>query len=196
MIDLSFLIPLVVIVVVMAKVSKEFSKVSRNRPTGGGSDDGTSGGGRVEGARSIAEFLEELKRQAQATQAAPSASAESDETLQARLREKVREAARLRREAAGHGQPPSFESPPPPLPREPQRTAPAVAPLAPVIEHPGAERRALAKAAAVERKAGLEHPVFGSASADAAGMARRAVLLREILGPPVGLQGRDSTLLK
>ena len=70
MIDLSFLIPLVVIVVVMAKVSKEFSKVSRNRPTGGGSDDGTSGGGRVEGARSIAEFLEELKRQAQATQAA------------------------------------------------------------------------------------------------------------------------------
>ena len=49
MIDLSFLIPLVVIVVVMAKVSKEFSKVSRNRPTGGGSDDGTSGGGRVEG---------------------------------------------------------------------------------------------------------------------------------------------------
>ena len=195
MIDLSFLIPLVVIVVVMAKVSKEFSKVSRNRPTGGGSDDGTSGGGRVEGARSIAEFLEELKRQAQATQAAPSASAESDETLQARLREKVREAARLRREAAGHGQPPSFESPSP-LPREPQRTAPAVAPLAPVIEHPGAERRALAKAAAVERKAGLEHPVFGSASADAAGMARRAVLLREILGPPVGLQGRDSTLLK
>ena len=117
MIDLSFLIPLVVIVVVMAKVSKEFSKVSRNRPTGGGSDDGTSGAGRVEGARSIAEFLEELKRQAQATQAAPSASAESDETLQARLREKVREAARLRREAAGHGQPPSFESPPP-LPRE------------------------------------------------------------------------------
>jgi len=195
MIDLSFLIPLVVIVVVMAKVSKEFSKVSRNRPTGGGSDDGTSGGGRVEGARSIAEFLEELKRQAQATQAAPSASAESDETLQARLREKVREAARLRREAAGHGRPPSFESPPP-LPREPRRTAPAVAPLAPVIEHPGAERRALAKAAAVERKAGLEHPVFGSASADAAGMARRAVLLREILGPPVGLQGRDSTLLK
>ena len=195
MIDLSFLIPLVVIVVVMAKVSKEFSKVSRNRPTGGGSDDGTSGGGRVEGARSIAEFLEELKRQAQATQAAPSASAESDETLQARLREKVREAARLRREAAGHGRPPSLESPPP-LPREPQRTAPAVAPLAPVIEHPGAERRALAKAAAVERKAGLEHPVFGSASADAAGMARRAVLLREILGPPVGLQGRDSTLLK
>lgn len=195
MIDLSFLIPLVVIVVVMAKVSKEFSKVSRNRPTGGGSDDGTSGAGRVEGARSIAEFLEELKRQAQATQAAPSASAESDETLQARLREKVREAARLRREAAGHGRPPSFESPPP-LPREPQCTAPAVAPLAPVIEHPGAERRALAKAAAVERKAGLEHPVFGSASADAAGMARRAVLLREILGPPVGLQGRDSTLLK
>ena len=195
MIDLSFLIPLVVIVVVMAKVSKEFSKVSRNRPTGGGSDDGTSGGGRVEGARSIAEFLEELKRQAQATQAAPSASAESDETLQARLREKVREAARLRREAAGHGRPPSIESPPP-LPREPQRTAPAVAPSAPVIEHPGAERRALAKAAAVERKAGLEHPVFGSASADAAGMARRAVLLREILGPPVGLQGRDSTLLK
>ena len=195
MIDLSFLIPLVVIVVVMAKVSKEFSKVSRNRPTGGGSDDGTSGAGRVEGARSIAEFLEELKRQAQATQAAPSASAESDETLQARLREKVREAARLRREAAGHGRPPSFESPPP-LPREPQRTAPAVAPVAPVIEHPGAERRALAKAAAVERKAGLEHPVFGSASADAAGMARRAMLLREILGPPVGLQGRDSTLLK
>ena len=195
MIDLSFLIPLVVIVVVMAKVSKEFSKVSRNRPTGGVSDDGTSGGGRVEGARSIAEFLEELKRQAQATQAAPSASAESDETLQARLREKVREAARLRREAAGHGQPPSFESPPP-LPREPQRTAPAVAPSAPVIEHPGAERRALAKAAAVERKTGLEHPVFGAASADAAGMARRAVLLREILGPPVGLQGRDSTLLK
>ena len=186
MIDLSFLIPLAVVIIVMAKVSKEFSKVSRNRPSGGGAGGGASGTAGVEGARSIAEFLEDLKRQAQAAQAASATSAESDEDMQTRLREKVREAARLKREAAGRSQPPPLA----PLPQEPRRGAPAVPAPAPVIEHPGTDRRAPAKAAAEERKTGLEHPVFGAASTVAAGVARRAVLLREILGPPVGLQGR------
>lgn len=194
--DLSFLIPLVVIVVVMSKVSKEFSKVSRDRPSGGGDDD-ASGAGRTAGARSIAEFLEELKRQAQASQAPASPSGESDEALQARLREKVREAVRLKREAAASaGQPPPLNVPPP------LHTAPVAATRVwnlatnggSAPEPPQKRSRAPAKTAG-ERKAGLAHPVF-TAPSDTAGVARRAVLLREILGSPVALQGRNATWLR
>ena len=186
--DFSFLVPLVVIVVVMARVSKEFSKVSRNRPSGGNPGGGMPGSGGGEGARSIADFLEDLKRQAQAAQME---RAENGEELQTRLREKVREAARLRRDAAGY-------APPPPI--EPRSSASLVASaLPPILQTvaaapppPSVARGAPAKVAAAERKSGLAHPVFGGDPAGAEGLARRAVLLREILGPPVGLRGSDS----
>ena len=213
---LDLLIPIIVVAVVVAKVSKEFSKVGRNRPAGGGTGGVSPSAEGGEGAKSIAEFLEDLKRQAQAAQDEPVLHPEvapPDADLQARLREKVREAAR-RKHVEQTGAPSSqnerrdrpaaatvpHRAPPavPPTATAPRRAAPAVSSSTLPAAHaaglvpefpPAVAVQAPAAFAPAMRQTGLAHPVFGArSSAQAAAVARRAVLLREILGPPLALR--------
>ncbi|MGI5868882.1 MAG: hypothetical protein ACOX9C_05510 [Kiritimatiellia bacterium] len=171
---LDLLFFLIVIGSVIASVVKESKKVDRNRPADGDFGDG-------DGAKSIGEFLDELRRQAQDALGEPATNADSPEARQqAELREKVREAARRRREVAKHAAPPPL----------PAKAKAAAAPAAAVHELPASGRPAAPKVVTPVRKTGLAHPIFSAAATSPADAARRAVVLREILGPPVALQDR------
>lgn len=159
---------------VVFRIAKEAAKVDRERPQADGPLLDPQRG--VEGARNISDFLDELKRMQ--SPAAPSHMV-SDETRE--LRRRVRDAARENREMKTRvlEEIPSVVPTAPPLPSQT------------VTEedfYRASAESAYSKKTVLSVPGGLAHPVFSGGSKDQMAMAQRAIVLREVLGPPLGLR--------
>lgn len=172
--DLSLIPFLLFVVFIVIRITKEASKVTRKRP---GADDlfpdpqpDAEGG-----ARDISDFLKELKRMHSSP---PPPEVVSDEKTR-ELRDRVRAAARQNREK-----------------KLPESLPPIVAKQVSALNQTVEEEdysSASAESAYSEKTVksvpgGLAHPVFSGSSRDPMTMARRAIILQEVLGPPLGLR--------
>ncbi len=172
-----FIPVLLIIIFVVIRFSKELSKVNNNRPGTGTPPVGPNEAG---GARDIFDFLEELKRQNQTPEPRAEVSSAYDE--QAALRERIRTAARLNREMKTR----ILEEPPPIDQR--------VAKPKPVVAQPVHDAYSVVNTVAQDEKdaeqtrGGLDHPVFAGSLYDPMAMAKRAIVLREVMGSPLGLR--------
>ena len=163
---------------IVFRIAREAAKVDRERPGADGPllDPQRS----VEGSRNISDFLEELKRMQ--SPAPPPAPPEVvyDETRE--LRRRVREAACRNREMKTR----LIEDPPPvvqaftPFPSEPVTKAEDF--------FSASAESAYSKKVVTRVPGGLAHPVFSGEARDQIALAQRAIVLREVLGPPLGLR--------
>lgn len=165
---------LVFIGFVVFRIAKEAAKVDRERPRGDGPLLDPQRG--VEGSRNISDFLEELKRM---QSSAPPPEVVYDETRE--LRRRVREAARQNRQMKTR----VFEA-----------ETPVVQTLSPLpsqtVEaddfYTVSAESAYSEKAVAGQAGGLAHPVFSGVSSEQMSLAKRAIVLREVLGPPLGLR--------
>ncbi len=166
-----------IILFVVIRVSKELAKLEKGRPGSGDPPDLPSA--ETDGARDIADFLAEIKRRATTPQGPSSPTFDEKQNL----RRRVREAARQRREQAERET--RGEVAPP-------RAASVTPPVKAVVVEPDAYSVS-PEAAYDERvrgltRPGLAHAVFSSPAVDPDALAKRAIVLRDVLGPPVGLR--------
>ena len=182
--DFGFVPILVIIAVVAVRMSKEFKKVSRGRPSGGGVSGVPSSDG--SGSRDLFDFLEELRRQNQPSQDEEPPPIDPADAAKARLRAKVREAVKRRQEAENAVSSGSFEEEVPRRPVQvksmPSRTVSEVDAFA------LAKLESVAGDGTAALPTGLAHDVFFVNPADPRDMAKRAIVLREVLGPPLALR--------
>lgn len=167
----------VFIIVMVVRISKEFSKVNKSRPSTDMPPVAPQGQG---GARDISDFLTELKRLNQP--AAQKAEEQSAYDEQMAMREKLRNAARQTREKKAR----ILDEPPPlvgnrakPKPVAVQEVYDAYSVVNTAIQD---EREA------EQKRSGLEHPVFAGSRYDPMAIAKRAIVLQEVMGKPVGLR--------
>ncbi len=166
-----------IIIFMVIRISKELSKVNKSRP-GTGMPPVPSEGER--GARDISDFLQELKRRNQP--AAETAEEQSAQGEQIALRERVRRAVRENREMKT-----KVLDEPPPL-------VVSAAKVKPVVVQQVHDAYSVVNTVAQDEKEaeqkriGLEHPVFAGSLYDPMAIAKRAIVLREVMGPPVGLR--------
>lgn len=180
--DFGFIPILVVLAVVAVRMSKEFKKVSQGRPHGGGVPGAPSSEG---GARDLFEFLEELRKQNAPLQDDGPPPLDPAEEAKARQRTKVREAVKRRQAEENAVSSGSFEeSPRLPVAAKavPRRTVSEVDAFA------LGKLESVAGDGAAAQPAGLTHDVFLVNPADPRDMAKRAIVLREVLGPPLALR--------
>lgn len=178
--DLGALPILVVVVVLIGRAFKEFSKVSRNRP--GSGNDGLPPAG-DSGARELFDFLKELKEQNQpASDTAVPLPLNADRN-QAKMRAEIREAVRRGREAQEEAvRLPSATAPRSvTLPKPVEGKSDAYVIAKPIEDSPIGE-------VLVQGPGGLAHAVFATSLSDPRELAKRAMVLREVMGAPVGLR--------
>lgn len=159
---------------VVFRVVKEAAKVDEGRPGSGDPLLGPRTGG--EGARDISDFLEELKR---VHSPSPPLVESYNETRE--LRQRVRDASRQNREMKTR----ILETQPPAV------CVPAALPLQAEKEedfYSVSAEAAYSERGVVRASGGLAHPVFAGIPNDQMTMGKRAIVLREVLGPPLGLR--------
>ncbi len=172
-----FLLFFVVIIVMVVKISKEFSKVNKSRPSTGMPPVPSGGQG---GMRGISDFLEELKHLNQS--AVQKVEEQPAYNEQIEMREKIRNAARQSREMKTK----ILEEPPPLVMR---KAKPKLVAVQEVYDaYSVVNTAAQDEKEAEQTRSGLEHPVFAGSLYDPMAMAKRAIVLREVMGPPVGLR--------
>ena len=181
--DFGFVPILVIIAVVAVRMSKEFKKVSQGRPHGGGVLGAPSSEG---GAKDLFEFLEDLRKQNQPAQDDGPPPLDPADEAKARLRAKIRESVKRRQTAENVVLSGSFEEE---VPRKP--VAAKALPRKTVSEVDAfalGKLESVAGDGAAAQPAGLTHDVFLVNPADPRDMAKRAIVLREVLGPPLALR--------
>lgn len=180
--DFGFVPILVIIAVVAVRMSKEFKKVNQGRPHGGGVPGAPSSEG---GAKDLFEFLEDLRKQNQPSFEEKPPPLDPADEAKARLRAKVREAVKRRQEAENAVSAGSFEE-------APRRPVPMKAMSGRTLSEVDAfalgKLESVAGDGTAAQPAGLAHDVFLVNPADPRDMARRAIVLREVLGPPLALR--------
>ncbi len=169
-----------IIIFMVVRISKELSKVNKSRPSTGMPPVPPEG---ERGARDISDFLQELKRLNQP--AAQTREEQSAHDEQMALRERVRRAVRENREMKT-----KILDEPPPSP--PPLVVSVIKPKS-VVEQEYDAYSVVNTAAQNEKEAeqqrtGLDHPVFAGSLYDPMAIAKRAIVLREVMGPPVGLR--------
>lgn len=172
-----FLVFFVFIIVMVVRISKELSKVNKSRPSTGIPPVPSEG---ERGARGISDFLEELKRLNQpAVQKADEPSAYDEQMA---LREKVRNATRQNREMKTR----ILEELPPPVMR---KAKPAPVAVQEVYDaYSVVNTAAQDEREAEQKRSGLEHPVFAGSLYDPMAIAKRAIVLQEVMGKPISLR--------
>ena len=178
--DFGALPVLLVVAVLIGRAYKEFSKVSRNRPSTGSSGLPPTGDS---GAKELFDFLKELKEQNQPAPDAALPPPLNVDRNQAKIRADIREAVRRGREAQEEAV------------RLPAASAPRSAPLAKPVEGKS-DAYVISKPVEdspigevmVQGSSGLAHAVFATSPSDSRDLAKRAMVLREVMGPPIGLR--------
>lgn len=160
----------------VSRIVKEAAKIEQERPGADGPLSEPRSGD--EGPRDISDFLEELKHLHWAGAEAPPDVAYDEKRM---LRQRVRDTARRNREMKTRvleTQPPAVSVPDSlPLQAEKEEDFYSVSAEAAYSER------------SVERASGgLAHPVFAGIPNDQMTMGKRAIVLREVLGPPLGLR--------
>lgn len=166
--DFSFFLTVVIfIVVAVVRTKLEADKLKDNRPRNSGDGDPPPDSD----GKDIAVFLEDLRRRKQLAEDAAQAAAEGRQTP---AREPVVRPYRI----------------PSPTP-----TPPATSTAARKSYMPKPEQTAMPliheidmHGAALPQKHGLAHPVFSADGLSASALGKRAILLQEVLGTPVGLR--------
>jgi len=174
---------LVIIAVVAARMSKEFKKVNQGRPGGGGLSGVPSADG--SGAKDLFEFLEDLRKQNQSPQEEEPPPLDPADKAKARLRAKLRETVKRRQEAENAVSSGSFEE-------APRLPVPVKAMMGRTVSEADAfalgKLESVAGDGAAPQSSGLSHDVFFVNPADPRDLAKRAIVLREVLGPPLALR--------
>lgn len=167
MIELVFLF-LVFGGIALVRTVREAAKLEQNRPRAGTTPDESS----VDG-KSIFDVLEEIRREREPVPELDDHEFDSPEGVHPKMRRWIYPGQEVVRTQIPRPPPPS--SPPAPVP-------PIVSNVLDKPEFPhGKYKKAYVNT-------GLSHPVFKMDGLTSSEMAQRAIVLREVLGPPVGLR--------
>ena len=153
--------------IALVRMAREAAKVEKNRPQAGGTPDESDMGG-----KSLFDVLEELSREREPAPELDDHEFDPPDSVHPKMRRWVYP----KRQDVRTQLPPSTSPPSPQVP------------VSPVVSVSNAPQLSRGKVHKVEGKAGLSHPVFNMDGLTPGEIAQRAVVLREVLGPPVGLR--------